>query len=116
MSTKLAPSIFSRLLLVVAALLVVVFTYWLIATLLAPASVPLAPGSRGVVSFDPKLDVSKDETFFRLQPLGPLDPTKTPSGRTNPFVPPLPPAIATSTAPTTTAPLIPTSTLPGGTQ
>lgn len=119
MSEKLAPSIFSRLLLVVAGLLVIVFTYWFIATWLAPVSAPPAPGSRGTVTFDPKLDVSKSETFFRLRPLGPLEPSIVPSGRPNPFVPPIPASLATSTTSTppvpvpaaaTTSESVPTST------
>jgi hypothetical protein len=108
MSNHIAPSIFSRLLMVVAGLLVIVFTYWMIATLVAPGVAPTPPGSRGSVIFDAKLDVSRNETFFRMRPLGPLDPNRPTTGRPNPFVPPVAPTLATSTLPA----LVPTTTEP----
>lgn len=114
MSKPIASTLFARLLLVVAGLIVIGFTYWLIATFLAPASAPPAPASRGSVTFDPKLDVSRNEIFFRMRPLGTLDPNRPVAGRPNPFVPPIPAALVTSTVPTTTVPIfiVPTTTSP----
>lgn len=80
-------TLFSRLLLIVGGLLAVLSVYWLVQVSLAPVSVPPAPGARGVIRFDPNLDVSKNELFFRLRSLGPQE-VATPSlGRANPFLP-----------------------------
>jgi hypothetical protein len=80
-------TLFSRLLLIVGGLLAVLSVYWLVQVSLTPIPVPAAPGKRGTVRFDPVLDVSKNELFFRLQNLGPQEVPNPPLGRANPFLP-----------------------------
>jgi hypothetical protein len=97
-------SIFSRILFIIAGLVVIGLTAWFIQTSLVPVEAPLPVIARKAVSFDKKLDVSKNETFFRLRPLGPMDIQPHNAGRANPFVPVPPPVpVATSTATTTPA-------------
>lgn len=67
--------------------MVIGLTYWFIQTSLAPVPVPPAPPTRGAVRFDPALDVSKSDTFFRLRPMGPFEVKPENLGRVNPFVP-----------------------------
>jgi hypothetical protein len=108
---KISPwrsTLFSRILLIVGGLLAVLSVYWLVQVSLAPVSVPPAPGARGVIRFDPKLDVSKNELFFRLRSLGPQDVSIPSLGRANPFLPivqvQLPPVgVSSSTATTGTS-------------
>ena len=100
-------TLFSRLLLIVGGLLAVLSVYWLVQVSLTPVPVPAAPGKRGAVRFDPVLDVSKNELFFRLQNLGPQAVPTPPLGRANPFLPierpPVsPPSVASSTVATGT--------------
>lgn len=114
----LPSSVFSRLITVVAVLSVLVSAYWFITSSLAPYPVPLAPPQRGAVTFDPKVDVSKDAIFAKLRPLSGLEIEVGETGRANPFIPPAPaPIIITPTTTqqaTTTPPIIitPSSTGP----
>ena len=104
-----APSVFSRILLILGSVSVVVLTYWFIATSLAPVSVPAAPPLRGSVRFDPSADVTKKPHFTEMHLLGPQEVKPSQLGRINPFVP-IPPQ---QFIPTTTLPVIvtpPTST------
>lgn len=92
--------ILSRILMVLGGLCIVGLTYWFIQTSLAPVPVPPAPPKRGVVQFNTKLDVSKNETFFHLRDLGPIEVKPTNLGRPNPFIPA--PVAPTSTVSATT--------------
>ncbi|MFA4954731.1 MAG: hypothetical protein WC641_05455 [Patescibacteria group bacterium] len=80
-------SIFSRIVLVLGGLAVLGFTYWLLATSLAPIEVPPLAVSRREIKFDPRVDMSKNEKFLRLKPLGDGVPELTGLGRSNPFMP-----------------------------
>lgn len=104
MSTKAAPSIFSRILMVIASLAVIGLAYWFIRTSLAPVPAPPPAAGRGSVRFDPALDVSKNETFFRLRPLAPSEVLTPQPGRLNPFVPVPPPAPPPTTTTSTVTP------------
>lgn len=101
MNNNSSPSIFSRLLLVVGGLAVMSTAYWFIKTGLSPIAVPPPSVSHGAVRFDPSLDISKNQAFFRLRALGPSELPMPELGRQNPFVPVPPPPSATSTATTT---------------
>lgn len=101
-------SLFSRLLVVVALLMIIGLGYWFVQTSFAPVPVPSAAVSRGTVRFDPALDVSKNELFFHLRPLGDQDIQLPNLGRPNPFIPiPPPPVATTSTSSTPSAPAAP---------
>ncbi|MFH1620804.1 MAG: hypothetical protein ABIB04_01830 [Patescibacteria group bacterium] len=105
-----SPPIFSRILLIIGGLAVIGLAYWFIRTSLMPVSVsPVPLANRGAVKFDPALDVSKNEAFFRLHSLLPSEPVAVTPGRINPFVPVPVPVRATST--TSTPPITP-PTLP----
>lgn len=105
-----APSIFSRILVIIGALGVVGLTYWFIATSLAPVPVPPGQPARGSVRFDPQADVTKHPKFPVLQQLGPSIMPPTGLGRQNPFLPPPAPVVATSTTGTAQILFVPTST------
>lgn len=106
-----APSIFSRMLLIVSALAVVGLSYWFIATSLAPIEVPPSAPVRGNVRFDPQADVTQHPKFSVLRSLGPALTVPSALGRQNPFVPPPPPPVAaTSTVEAGQAQFVPTST------
>jgi hypothetical protein len=116
----LPSSLFSRSLTVIGVLAVLLSSYWFITTSLTPYPVPPAPPRRTSVTFDPKVDVSKNTVFSRLRPLSGFDVEVGQTGRSNPFTPPAPTAIiispATATVSSTgTPPIIitPTSTGPG---
>ena len=89
-----APSsIFSRILFLLSGAVVIGMAAWFIQTSLAPVPAPPFVPPRKSVSFDANLDVSKNETFFRLRPLGPMVNTQPQMlGRANPFDPAPPPA------------------------
>ncbi len=86
-ASKFRPAIFSRLLLVLGALIALYFGYWFVRLAFAPVPIPPVPPQRGVIRFDPSLDVSKNSLFFRLRPLGPLEVEPGQRGRINPFIP-----------------------------
>lgn len=96
----LPTSLFSRLLTIVGVLSVLIAAYWFITTSLTPYPVPPTPPRRGAVTFDPKVDVSKDAVFRNLRPLAGFEVEIGQMGRSNPFVPPAPAPIIIS--PTTT--------------
>lgn len=107
-----APSIFSRILLVLGAIAVVGLTYWFIATSLAPLDVPPGAQARGSVRFDPQADVTKHQKFPNLHPLGPPLALPAMIGRENPFAPFVADVSVTSTTGTAVSIVIPTSTEP----
>ncbi len=116
----LPSSLFSRSLTVIGVLTVLISSYWFITTSLTPYPVPPAPPRRASVTFDPKVDVSKDKVFSQLRPLSALEVEVGQTGRSNPFTPPAPTAViispvTTTSASTGTPPLIitPTTTGPG---
>lgn len=96
-----ARTIFSRLLILMGAIGVIVFTYLLANIALTPVPVPPAKPVPASVTFDTKLDVSKHAIFNLLRPLGPADLTPVSLGRSNPFLPPVT-STEIITAPTTT--------------
>ncbi|MCC7357434.1 hypothetical protein IT408_02910 [Candidatus Uhrbacteria bacterium] len=116
---SLPASLFSRILTVVGVLAVLISSYWFITSSLAPYPVPPTPPNRTSVTFDPKVDVSKDKVFSSLRPLSGLEVEVGQTGRSNPFTPPVNAPIiispVTTTEATTTLPVIitPTSTGPG---
>lgn len=110
-------SIFSRVILVLMALGVLVLAYWFINTSLTPVVVPQQLILRSVVRFDPKLDISSNEKFLVLRPLGEFELSLPKLGRDNPFVPPVvTDQMATSTATSTEAMQVATSTVATTTQ
>jgi hypothetical protein len=96
----LPTSVFSRILTIVGVLSVLIAAYWFITTSLTPYPVPPAAPRRGAVTFDPKVDVSKDAVFRTLRPLAGFEVEIGQIGRPNPFVPPAPSPLIIS--PTTT--------------
>ena len=90
-------TIFSRLIMVLLALGILGLAYWFISTSMLPVEVPQQLIMRRVVKFDPKLDISTNEKFLTLRPLGEFVLTMPAMGRENPFVPPVVAARATST-------------------
>lgn len=99
MNNRVAPSLFSRIVLILAVAASLGVAYWVGSQALEPVFVPLNVPARRAVSFDPKADVSKNPVFQILQPLGPegIDPGVL--GRQNPFVAPTSAAPSTSTTP-----------------
>lgn len=80
--------LFSRILEVCGAVLIVGLVYWFIQTSFAALPVPsVSSVPRGAVRFDPSLDVSKRDAFFHLHPLGPQRVERGIVGRPNPFLP-----------------------------
>lgn len=125
MTRRLVTTIITRTLLVIGALLCLVFGYWIIQIALAPVTVPPPPPARKNVTFDARLDVSKNAQFTELKTIGPIDVDVPQTGRDNPFVPagqpsiqgaPTQPPTVTSTAgirgATSTQAAAPTSTTP----
>ncbi len=122
MNQRLLTTIISRVLLVIGAGLCLVFGYWIIQMSLSPVSVPPPPPARKNVTFDARLDISKNDTFTQLHSIGPLEVDVPPTGRENPFAPAVAPVvvtapvaiIATSTPVTNATSTIasPTSTIP----
>ncbi len=100
MKISSSPSIFSRVVLIIGGLAVIGLTYWFIRTSLMPISaLPRVVANRATVKFDPALDVSKNEAFYRLQILLPVEPLAPPPGRLNPFIPvPLPKPLTEATS------------------
>lgn len=95
--SRISPSLFSRLLLIVAVAASLVAAYWVVAQALEPVPIPELPRTAPTVRFDPKADVSQHPVFEQLQPIGPATVERGPVGRQNPFVP-----AATSSAATIT--------------
>lgn len=86
---------------VLLALGVLGLAYWFISTSLTPVTVPQQLVIRSAVRFDPKLDISSNEKFLVLRPLGEFELSLPKMGRENPFSPPvLTTQDATSTATT----------------
>ena len=104
MDLHVSPSLFSRILLAIMGLALIVMAYWFITTALTPVPVPPVPPAKGAVSFDAKADVSKDALFQRLRPLAPSTVDVGATGRLNPFVPPAPTPVVVSSTATTTVP------------
>jgi len=96
MDLKYAPPLLSRILLVVASILVVGAVFIFVSRALEP--IPAAPTApvRQAQSFNPKADVSKHIVFPVLQ-LEPSVIPDFPEGRANPFVSPFAAATATAT-------------------
>jgi len=88
MTYKTLTTLVSRILFVLGGGGIVVFAYTLLQTMLAPVPVPPAPFAPASVSFDPTLDVTKNEIFDRLRPIGPSSIEIGAMGRSNPFLPP----------------------------
>ncbi len=95
-----APTVFSRILLVIAALSVIGLTYWFIATSLAPISVPPPSTNHGTVHFDPAADITKHAEFSRMRLLGPTEVVPANLGRRDPFLP-VPKAVSASSTTST---------------
>lgn len=85
--SRVAPSIFSRILLIVAVVAALVAGYWLVSQALEPVPLPPAPLTKPAVRFDTKADVSKHPVFTQLEPIGPAAVDAGTLGRQNPFVP-----------------------------
>ncbi len=102
-------SIVSRLIMVLMALGILGLAYWFISTSLTPVEVPRQLVLRSVVKFDPKLDISTNEKFLALRPLGAFDLQLPAMGRENPFFPPVVIHLTTSTSATATGMLQETS-------
>jgi hypothetical protein len=81
-------TIFSRILLVVAAGAVIAFAYLFVQVSLAPVAVPPAPPTQKSISFNPQLDVTKQPAFEKLRPLGVVTFEPMELGRPNPFISP----------------------------
>lgn len=100
-------SLFARITTVIMLLACLAVAFWVISQALEPVAVPPSPPAKAQVRFDPRVDVSQNTVFQRLEPLGPaiIEPGKM--GRTNPFVPLPVMSVATSSAVTTTTPVVP---------
>lgn len=81
-----------------------VAAFWVGLQALEPVPVPPLPPAKAQVRFDPKVDVSNNPMFKRLEPLGPGAVEAGTLGRVNPFAPVLPASTATGTQATTTPP------------
>ena len=80
-------TIFARILVVLIAAVVVYVAYLFVQVALAPVPVPPAQQVQKSVTFDTRLDVSKNSDFTTLRPLVPQTIDTANLGRANPFVP-----------------------------
>lgn len=82
-----------------------IFGYWIVQMTLAPVAVPPSAPARKNVTFDARLDISKNATFTQLKSIGPMEVDVPPTGRDNPFAP-----VTAQVAATGEAPVVTTST------
>ncbi len=101
MTKKTVFAALGRVLFLLVGAGVIAVAYGLVQIALAPVPVPPVPPSPASVSFDPKLDVTKNDAFARLRPEGPPTIETGLLGRQNPFIPP-PTATAVEVPPTAT--------------
>lgn len=105
MAQRFASSLFSKLMTVIMVVACLVAAFWVALQALEPVPVPPLPPAKAQVKFDPKVDVSNNAMFKRLEPLGPGAIEAGTLGRVNPFAPVIPASAATGTSATTTTTL-----------
>ncbi len=101
MTKRAIFSLLSRVVFLLIGAGVVGAAYTFIRIVLAPVAVPPAPPASHAVTFDPKLDVTKNEIFGRLRSVGPSAIEVGKLGRENPFIP-VPTSSAEQASATTT--------------
>lgn len=94
------PALIERALTALALIALLAAAGWFVKSTFQAVPVPPSTYVKGAVRFRADLDVSKQDAFFRLRPLGPTEVTIPPAGRPDPFQPVV---ISTSTASTTTS-------------
>lgn len=88
MNKRFAPSLFSRLILLLAVSATLIAAYWVGTQVLEPVPVPFSVPAQRTVKFDVRADVSKNSVFTSLLPIGPAAVEPGVLGRTNPFLAP----------------------------
>lgn len=92
MNKRFAPSLFSRLILLLAISATLIAAYWVGMQVLEPVPVPFSVPAQRTVQFDARADVSKNSVFTSLLPIGPSAVEPGVLGRTNPFLEPVIPS------------------------